>query len=50
MIRQLQQIALLAPALLVLNSGVAATHIAAVKKGANPATSKDARKLNIDVT
>ena len=50
MIRQLQQIALLAPALLVLNSGVAATHIAAVNKGAIPAPSKDARKLPIDVT
>lgn len=50
MTRLLQRIALLAPALLVLNSAVAVTHIAAVNKGSLPVPSKDARKLPIDVT
>jgi len=50
MSRLLQRIALLTTALLVLNSAMAATHIAAVNKGSIPAPSKDARKLPIDVT
>ena len=50
MIRLLQRVALLAPAVLILNGAVAATHIAAVNKNSIPAPSKDARRLPIDVT
>jgi lipopolysaccharide transport protein LptA len=50
MMRLLQRIALLTPALLVLNSALAVTHIAAGNKESVPAPSKDARKLPIDVT
>jgi len=50
MMRLLQRIAVLAPAVLVLNSAVAATHIAAANRNSIPAPSKDARKLPINVT
>jgi lipopolysaccharide transport protein LptA len=50
MMRLLQRIAVLAPAVLVLNGAVAATHVAAANRGSIPAPSKDARKLPINVT
>jgi len=50
MLRLLQRIAVLAPAVLVLNCAVAATHIAAANRNSIPAPSKDARKLPINVT
>jgi lipopolysaccharide transport protein LptA len=52
MMRLLQRAALLATAVLVLNTAAAAsqTHIAAVNKNSVPAPSKEARRLPIDVT
>ena len=46
----LRRIAVLAPAVLVLNGAVAANHIAAANRNSIPAPSKDARKLPINVT
>ena len=48
--RLLQRIAVLAPAVLVLNGAVAATHIATANRNSIPAPSKDARKQPINVT
>jgi lipopolysaccharide transport protein LptA len=50
MMRLLQRIAVLAPAVLVLNSAGAATHIAAANRNSIPAPSRDARKQPINVT
>jgi lipopolysaccharide transport protein LptA len=50
MMRLLQRIAVLAPAVLVLNGAVAATHIATANRNSIPAPSKEARKQPINVT
>src|SRR3954447_15590222 len=47
MLRLLQRASLIATAVLVLNTGAAATHLAAVNKNPVPLPSKDARKQKI---